>query len=228
MQILKAAIYFTGLLYFILVFPASLAQTPPTEFDYASYDANFKAVYDGDIKQVKRLIKSGFPLSKRDSSKRTALHIAAYQSRDEILKLLVDSGGDINALEYMHYDVITIVAVANDVDLLKLALKLGGDPTQVTSLYDGTSLIAAAHLGHAEVVRILCEAGAPLDHVNNLGWTALLEAVILGDGSEKYVETVGHLLKHQANRNLADRNGVTPLQHAKADGYRDITILLSN
>ena len=227
MQIGKYVVSLFGLLYLALVSPVSLAQTPPTAFDYASYDRSFKAVHDGDIEQVKRLLKTGFPLDERDSSKRTALHIAAYQSHDEILKLLVEAGGDINALEYLHYDVITIAAVANDVGLLKLAISLGGNPANVTSLYYGTALIAAAHLGHAEVVKTLLEADAPVDHVNNLGWTALLEAIILGDGSEKYVMTVRHLLEHKADQDLADRNGIMPLQHAKAHGYNDITKLLN-
>ena len=228
MQITKYGGFLFGLLCLTPVSPASLAQNAPSAFDYASYDQSFKAVHDGDVEQVKRLIKTGFPLDKRDGSKRTALHIAAFQSHDEILKLLVEAGGDINALESMRYDVITIAAVANDVGLLKLAISLGGDPTNVTSMYDGTALIAAAQLGHAEVVKTLLEADAPVDHVNNLAWTALLEAIILGDGSEKYVKTVRHLLEHKADQNLADRNGIKPLQHAKAHGYSDITNLLSD
>ena len=226
MQIMNYLVLIIGLLYLVLVAPISLAQTPPSAFDYERYDRAFKAVYDGDIEQVKRLLNSGFPLNKRDGSQRTTLHIAAYQSHDKILKLLVEAGGDINTLEYMRYDVITIAAVADDVELLKLALHLGGDSTNVTSLYDGTALIAAAHLGHADVVKVLLKAGAPVDHVNNLGWTALLEAIILGDGRENYVKTVRHLLAHRADRNLADRNGINPLQHAKTRSYSDIEKLL--
>src|SRR5678815_4079089 len=67
------------------------------------------------------------------------------------------------------YDIVTIAAVNNDVAMLKLALAGGTDPKAITSPYNGTALIAAAHLGHAEVVRVLIAAGAPLDHVNNLG-----------------------------------------------------------
>ena len=40
------------------------------------------------------------------------------------------------------------------------------------------------------------EAGAPLDHVNNLGWTALMEAVVLGDGGSDHQEVV-RLLEQQ-------------------------------
>ena len=68
--------------------------------------------------------------------------------------------------------------------MLKIALAGGGSARNITSRYDGTALIAAAHLGHAEIVRVLIEAKAPLDHVNNLGWTALMELVVLGNGGK--------------------------------------------
>ena len=87
-----------------------------------------------------------------------------------------------NALDNDAYDIVTIAAVANDLELVELALELGENAGNVTSPYDGTALIAAAHLGHHEVVKRLIAGGAPIDHINNLGWTALIEAVILGDG----------------------------------------------
>lgn len=204
------------------------AQVPPSSQDVAGYNLFFKAVYDGDFHTVKKLLARSPVPRNRDGSMRSPLHVAAYQSEDEILRLLVEAGGDINALEYMRYDVITIAAVENDVDLLNLALRLGGNPTNVTSRYDGTALIAAAHLGHDEVVEILLQAGAPVDHVNNLGWTALLEAVILGDGSEKYVRTVRHLINHDAGLGLVDGQGLTALDHARQLGYTEIIELLEN
>ena len=84
-------------------------------------------------------------------------------------------------------------------------------PSNITSPYDGTALIAAAHLGHAEVVRMLIAAKAPLDHVNNLGWTALIESIVLGNGGKNHTDTLEALVKAGANVNLADRNGATPL-----------------
>jgi ankyrin repeat protein len=93
-------------------------------------------------------------------------------------------------------------------------------------LYDGTALIAAAHLGHDEVVRRLIAAGAPLDHVNNLGWTALLEAIILGDGGLHHQDVVRALLAARADPSIAGRDGITPLQHARAQGYTEIVELL--
>ena len=106
------------------------------------------------------------------------------------MRALVAGGAGPDALDAQRYDIVTIAAVRGDAATLRLALALGASPRNVTSPYDGTALIAAAHLGHVEVVRILVEAGAPLDHVNNLGWTALLEAVILGDGGPSQVAIV--------------------------------------
>ncbi|PON11635.1 hypothetical protein C2W62_43795, partial [Candidatus Entotheonella serta] len=83
-----------------------------------------------------------------------------------------------------------------------------------------------AHLGHYEIVKRLITAGAPLDHVNNLGWTALIEAVILGDGGPDHVKTVRALVAGGADKTLSDRNGVTPLAHAQTRGYTEIIALL--
>lgn len=162
----------------------------------------------------------------RDSAGRSPVHIAAHAAGYEALSALVTGGADIKAFDHELYDVITIAAVRNDVRMVKLAVKLGGDTKAVTSPYEGTALIAAAHLGHVEVVKALIAAGAPLDHVNNLGWTALIEAVILGDGGERHIQTVKALVDAGADRSIADRDGITPLQHAQQRGYAAITAIL--
>src|SRR6185369_5692162 len=137
-------------------------------------------------------------------------------------------GADPNKLEIDRYDIITIAAVANDVPMLRIALEGGGNPKAITSRYDGTALIAAAHLGHAEVVRMLIAAGAPLDHVNNLGWTALIESIVLGNGGRNHTDTLGALVKAGASVNIADRQGVTPLGHAKSRGYGEMVRILES
>ena len=107
-----------------------------------------------------------------------------------------------------------------------MAIELGNDPTLITSVYDGTALIAAAHLGHDEVVRHLVDGGAPLDHVNNLVWTALMEAVVLGDGGPDHIKTVQILVEAGADKSIPDRDGLTPLEHAVSRGYAEIVELL--
>ena len=105
-------------------------------------------------------------------------------------------------------------------------LKLGGDARAITSPYAGTALIAAAHLGHVQIVRRLITAKAPLDHVNNLGWTALMEAIVLGDGGASHTATVEALVEAGADVNLPDRDGKTPLRHARTRGYAQIGRIL--
>jgi len=144
----------------------------------------------------------------------------------EAARTLMQLGADANALEAQKYDIVTIAAVADDVPMLKVALEGGCKAGNITSPYYGTALIAAAHLGHDEVVRTLIAAKAPLNHVNSLGWTALLEAIVLGSGGTDHTATVEALVQAGADVNLADRHGTTALGHARTRGYSQIARIL--
>src|SRR5262249_54022559 len=167
----------------------SLAQVPPTAAENAAYTGLFAAAAKGDAGQIKALAAKGAKVDATDGYGRTPLHVAAFGAKREAMRALVAAGANPNALESDRYDIVTIAAVANDGPTWKVAPELGGSAKTVTSRYDGTALIAAAHLGHAEVVRALIKAGAPLDHVNNLGWTAVIESIVLGDGGRNHVDT---------------------------------------
>jgi hypothetical protein len=145
--------------------------------------------------------------------------VAAHRGDVAAMELLVQGGADPRAKDSRNYDAITILAVADRVDAMRAAIRLGGDPKAITSPYLGTALIAAAHLGHHEVVKALIDAGAPLDHVNNLGWTAVIEAIVLGDGGANHQRCLRHLLEAGADPNLADRSGATPLRLALGRGF---------
>ena len=204
----------------------AFGQTAPSPTEAAAYKGLHAAAWHNDIAQIRKLLAAGASPDTRDRRGRTALHVAAFRSHDDAVVALVRGGADPNVLENDKYDIITIAAVANDPGLLKRAIELGGNPRNITSIYDGTALIAAAHLGHVGVVKILIEAGAPLDHVNNLGWTALIEAVVLGDGGRNHVETVRALVAAGADKSIRDRNGQTPLMLAQTRGFADIVDLL--
>lgn len=202
------------------------AQTPPSPSQIAAYSGLNRAAHDNDVSAIKTLVAGGSDLEQRDKSGRTAVHIAAFASSDEALIALAEAGADMNALENRDYDVVTIAAVANDPEMVSLAIRLGNSAGLITSPYEGTALIAAAHLGHHEVVRRLIDGGAPLDHVNNLGWTALMEAIVLGDGGPDYVATVEVLLGAGADPAITDKRGASPLHHATARRYVEIADLL--
>ncbi|WP_137702511.1 ankyrin repeat domain-containing protein [Marimonas lutisalis] len=204
----------------------AMAQTAPTPIEIEAYRGLHSAAHADDVSAIRRLVAQGADVNARDHRQRTPAHVAAFASSDAALRALAEAGADMNALEFMAYDVVTIAAVANDPDLMSLAIELGNDPGLVTSPYDGTALIAAAHLGHAEVVRRLIAANAPLDHVNNLGWTALIEAVVLGDGGPDHQETVRALVAAGADLTITDRDGRTALDLARARGFRAIAELI--
>jgi ankyrin repeat protein len=101
-----------------------------------------------------------------------------------------------------------------------------GADLRSTNRYGGTALIPAAERGYVETVRTLIEAGTDLDHINNLNWTALLEAIILGDGGARHATIVQLLVDAGANVNLTDGDGIPPLVHARSRGYSEIEKIL--
>lgn len=204
----------------------AFAQIAPSGSDREAYRGLHKAAHDGDVETVRRLAGAGADLKARDGAMRTPLHVAAYASQDGVIAALAEAGADLNALEFQDYDIVTIAAVADDVELLDLALSLGANSENVTSPYEGTALIAASHLGHYQIVKSLIAAGAPLDHVNNLGWTALIEVVVLGDGGPDHLKTARALVDAGADRKIGDRSGITPLEHARARGYTEMISVL--
>ena len=219
-------IRFASALFIACCTSASHAQVPPSSAERGAYTGLLGAAAKGDAAGIKALAAKGGKPDVRDAYGRTPLHVAAYGAHHEAMRALVAAGADPNALERDRYDIVTIAAVANDVPTLKAALALGGSAKNITSRYDGTALIAAAHLGHAEVVRTLIAAGAPLDHVNNLGWTAVIESIVLGNGGPRHVDTLKALVDARANLNLADRNGETPLALARARRHGAMVKLL--
>ena len=204
----------------------ALAQIPPGPSELRVYSGLHAAAAKGDAAEIERLIASGEKPDVQDAHSRTPLHVAAHFRRHAAAQALLKRGANANALDAQKYDIVTIAAVNNDVPMLKLALAGGCDPKAITSPYQGTALIAAAHLGHAEVVRVLIAAGAPLDHVNNLGWTALMESIVLGNGGKNHTDSLEALVRASANVNIADRQGVTPLGHAKQRGYGEMVKIL--
>lgn len=202
------------------------AQVAPTAAELAKYTALHAAAAQGDVALIKQLVAAGANVNATDPYGRTPMHVAAYQSHDAAVLALAEAGGDPNLLERDKYDIITIAAVADDPEMVATAVKAGGKATNITSIYDGTALIAAAHEGNWESIDVLIKAGAPLDHVNNLGWTAMIEAVVLGDGGERHQKSLKLLIDAGADQTIADRNGKTPLDLARERGYEAMVKML--
>ena len=202
------------------------AQTAPTVAEVAAYGGLHAQAQRGSAARLEALAASGADLNARDGNGRTPLHVATFARQWEAIRALARLGANLQLLDADRYDAVTIASVAGDEETLRLLLALGASAKLVTSRYDGTALIAAAHLGHDGVVRQLIAAGAPLDHVNNLHWTAAIEAVVLGDGGPRHQRSLQALIGAKASLQLADRQGQTPLALARSRGYREMVLML--
>ncbi len=195
--------------------PVWLAQLPPSEDELERYEGLHAAAARGDVGTIERLVSAGARIESRDRHGRTSLMVAGYKRNHAAAEALIGAGANLNALDNDQYDLLTISAVLDDLEMVKLAIAAGADTKLITSPYEGTALIAAAHLGHVDVVRALIDGNAPLDHVNNLNWTALIEAIVLGDGGPRHIAIVRALIDAGADPDLPDGYGKTPLALAR-------------
>lgn len=220
----------------LTLFAAALAATPlpaasqtkPSADDIAAYAGLHAAAATGNLPAIEQALTDATALQGRDARQRTPLHVAVHLGHREAVTRLLRAGADPNALDFQSYDALTIAAVADDLPMVQALLAGGARADNITSPYQGTALIAAAHLGHDGVVRALIAAGAPLDHVNNLGWTALIEAIVLGHGEQRHIRTLKALVEAGADVHRPDRAGMTPLALARARGYGEMVQILQN
>jgi len=180
---------------------------------------------DGDADAVALALRQGAHLESRDVHDRTPLLRAATDDRVDTARVLVAMGADPDALDDRHDTPWLVTGVTGSVAMLEVLLPAHPDLT-IRNRFGGISVIPASERGHVDYVRRVVQTGIDVNHVNDLGWTALLEAVILGDGSARYQEIVRILLAAGADRSIGDHDGVTALQHAEAQGQSAVAGIL--
>jgi uncharacterized protein len=185
------------------------------------------AAETGDATAAALAIRAGANLETRDERGRTPLLLAVTKDRLAVARLLVYLGADPDALDDQHDTPWLVTGVTGSVDMLEVLLPARPD-LAIRNRFGGTSLIPASERGHVGYVRRVVRTDIDVNHINNLGWTALLEAVILGDGSKRYQQIVMILLDAGADASIADRQGVTALQHAERRGQREVARILRN
>ncbi|WHF52521.1 ankyrin repeat domain-containing protein [Chryseobacterium gotjawalense] len=185
-------------------------------------------VMQNDIFHVKNALDKGADVNMTDQKGRSLLLIAVVGKQTEMAKVLVAYKADVNLQDTQKDSAFLYAGASGQTELVQLFLK-NGARFDVFNRYNGTALIPACERGHVETVKVLAHTkGFPVDHVNRLGWTALMEAVVLGDGSEKYQQII-HILKNAgADLNIPDQDGVTALQHSKSLGFREMVKILES
>ena len=182
----------------------------------------------GDLVALDRLLDEPLDIDEPDERGRTAVMAATYARQTAAVALLLSRGADPDLRDDQLNNPFLYAGAEGLLDILELANEAEADPT-ITNRYGGVALIPAAERGHVGVVRyLLTESDIDVDHVNDLGWTALLEAIILADGGSAHQEIVSLLLEHGADPDLADKDGVSPLAHARTRGFHDIARILTD
>ena len=184
------------------------------------------AAASGDADGVALALRAGADLETAGDRRRTPLLVAATNDRTDVARVLVALGANPNAIDDQHDTPWLVTGVTGSVPMLEALLPAHPD-IGIRNRFGGLSVIPASERGHVDYVRRVVQTGIDVNHVNDLGWTALLEAVILGDGGPRHQEVVRILLAAGANRSIADKDGVTPLQHAQRKGHRELAAILS-
>jgi ankyrin repeat protein len=186
----------------------------------------FQAIEENNINKVADALGTVSDIDTLNVHGDTALIQAARSGNLEIMSLLLKKGANVNKLNSVKRDILNISISRKDPKMARWALENGIDPTMLTSVYEGSALIYACHQAQVEIVEMLIKAGAPLDRVNNLGWTALLETTILGDGLKPYQEIARLLIEAGADPLIADRENRSPIDHATSRGQLEVLEIL--
>lgn len=192
----------------------------------ASEQQIINAVEANDTTLVVKLLQSGIPINTVDRDKRSLLLIATNNRNFPMAALLVRYGASVNQQAQNDDSPFLYAGASGQTELVQLYLD-NGARFDVFNRFNGTALIPACERGYVETVRLLAfTEGYPINHINRIGWTGLLEAIILGDGSEKYQQIVQILKDAGANMRIPDSLGITPLQHAEERGYTAIADII--
>ena len=185
-----------------------------------------KAIQRGDREAVLKLLEEGADINVGDAQGRTPVMIATYQHNTDMVRVLLQAGADVNIRDNNKENPLLHAGAQGWLDILSLAIEAHAD-TRLTNRFGGISIIPASERGHVEVVReLLTRTDINVNHINNLGWTALLEAIILSNGGKAHQQIVQLLIDYGADVNLADKDGVTPLLHARERGFTEIEHML--
>jgi ankyrin repeat protein len=213
--------------WFGLLLCAVLLASCAQRKDAAMLNSQLIAAADrGDADALRRLLADGAEINARDERGRTAVLAATYGRHVPAAQTLIQAGADVNIRDERLDNPFLYAGAEGLIDILRLTIDAGADPT-LTNRFGGTALIPACERGHVEVVELLLtRTRVNVNHINNLGWTALLEAIVLSDGGPPHQQIVRLLIAHGADVNIADKQNVTPLQHARSRGYTAIAELL--
>lgn len=190
--------------------------------------AFLNAAEEGQLDELKKCLVSGVNINVTNRQGRTAITLASLHKQYDCVEYLIAAGADINKQDETCFNPFLLSCLNNDLTLLRLILPARPDLNCLTR-FGGVGITPASEKGHLDIVReLVTRTDINLNHTNFVGWTPLLEAIVLNDGGAKQQEIVKLLLDHGANPHMTDKYGKSPLTLAREKGYHEIAQLLIN
>ena len=180
----------------------------------------------GDTETAMKLIQDGANINVEGDNGETPVLAATYQNHVETVKALIGAGANIEIKDEKHSNPLLYASREGYTDIVKVLINAGVN-TKETTKSGGTALISASERGNVEVVKELLEhTDIHVNYKNARGGTALVEAIVLGNGSESHKKVIQMLIDHGADVNMANKENITPLQYAEKRGFKDIANML--
>ncbi len=186
------------------------------------------AAHHDDLDLVRALIKAGAGVKLKNRFGTSALTEAAIIGSAPIIEALLKAGADPNTKNPEGETVLMAVARSGKIEAARRLLDAGADVNAKENWGGQSALMWAAAQGQAEMVKLLATRGADVSargvirqwerkviteprpkDMNKGGFTALLYAA-----REGCVECARNLMSAKADPDLADPDGVTPLNMA--------------
>ncbi|AXH63258.1 ankyrin repeat domain-containing protein [Providencia huaxiensis] len=184
------------------------------------------AAEQGQLEILKSCLEKGVDINTTNRQGRTAIVNASLNKHYECVSFLINAGADINKQDQTCFNPFLLSCLNDDLTLLRIVLPAKPNLDLLTR-FGGVGITPASEKGHVEIVRELLEkTDINVNHTNFVGWTPLLEAIVLNDGGEKQQQIVKLLLDHGANPHMTDKYGKKPLELAREKGYNEIVELL--
>ncbi|KAF9404329.1 hypothetical protein HW555_014392 [Spodoptera exigua] len=189
-----------------------------------------QAVIDNDSEKVTTILQDqNYSIDEVTAKGETPLLIATHENFIDIAKQLIDAGADINLQDQISDSPYLYAGAQGKTEILAYMLDKQVPDQQKINRFGGNALIPAAEKGHLENVKLLLKDGrVAIDHQNNFGYTALIEAVALTDGSSIYQEIVNVLLEAGADKTLRDNTGRTAEDYARSLGYSELLNIMNS
>ena len=179
-----------------------------------------------NIELIRCLLELGANPNKSGDGIEAPLMAAAQFNNVEAMSLLVEYNANVHMFNIGHTSAIHCAACTGSNSCVKFLLEAGVSPDHHEHTTNITPLIIAASVNNEKAVSLLLERGANIDFQETNGYTALMQASIMGQAL-----TTEALLNAGANPNLtASKNhqGVTALYLACRASYENIVKLLLN